>query len=234
MRKLMIILCAFLLTILASTAVSPSGVKAAQNATVSFDRIAHQMPYLEVRLYGDGELLATREIAPQPLAWIYNEFDFELSGDYGVYTLEFAGRVYSGLGQKLDNVSLTIDGCEILTNGNFDNAFSGWDNPDIGIDGVNGGWYWAVPPKMEAKLDGAGSGANAAWGVEYRLSQDAPTCGTQPTPSPTSDPGVTATPTTEPTSTPIGTPVPTATVNPTIPRWCRENPDHPRCEVYYP
>ena len=69
----------------------------------------------------------------------------------------------------------------------------------------------------------------------WYLAEPAPTATASLTPTVV---GGTATPTPFPTdtATPVPTDDPTLTPTPTteIPRWCRENPDWPGCEVYYP
>jgi hypothetical protein len=193
---------------------------------VEFDRIAHLTPDLDVSLIcDDGEVVGSYSIPPAPLSWIHHMLGFEAMNCL-MFVLAFDGVVYGGLGQKIDNVSLSVDGVEVLVNGDFSNGIEGWDNLDIGVDGVSGGWYWSVPPKEEAKLDGEGSGANAVWGIQYRLSQTVQ-LGSMATaiPTDTAVPGATVTPSLTPT--PVSGP--TVTPTPGGGRWCQDHPGWPGC-----
>lgn len=160
---------AFLLLMLAGGA---TAVFAQNTVNVTFWRQAHHTPYLAVTLLCDGVNEGTR-IAQnnQSLHPQTHSFDWTV-GSCDELTLVFTGVVYSGLGQKIDDVSLTVNGgSNLIVNGTFDTGLQSWENPDIGTDGQNGGWTWAKGRKQQAKLDGEGAGSNAVWGESYRLRQ---------------------------------------------------------------
>lgn len=183
-----------------------SAVKADDSFYLEFQRIGHLDSKLEVHLVCDETDILLDTIQNTPLGWFTYSYNGSFSGSCEALTVKFVGTIYSSdLGQKLDYIVLTKNGSgNLLTNPNFDDGLVGWYNE-------NNGWYWAVPPKEQAKLDAYGAGANATRGIPYELSQ---TVGEGTTPDPT--------------------PFPTATPdNSQIPRWCLEHPEAPRCAIYY-
>lgn len=193
-----------IIAILVFAALVVQSATAAKTAVLTFERQSHHSPQLDTELLCDGESLGVYTLsgdgtAPTPYSLAFSFSDCE------ALTVQFTGTVWSGLGQKIDNVALSVDGgANLLINGDFADGLNGWDNPDIGTDGINGGWQWAVSPKEDAKLDISGSGSNAAAGEPYRLLQVV-NIGGGGTPTATPFSG-TATPNPEMTPTPGGHP----------------------------
>lgn len=159
------------LLLVALIAVATNAVSATETAVLQFAHIAHLDTWVEADLLCDGNSLGAHTIQNQGLQWIEYEYEYDVSGCADV-TVQFTGVVTQGLGTKIDDVSLSVNGgANELVNGDFANGLDGWDNPDIGTDGVTGGWQWARRPKADAKLDIFGAGANAEPGEPYRLAQ---------------------------------------------------------------